>query len=116
MKKSAGKVYLIGAGPGDPGLMTVKGRKLLTEADVIIYDHLVNDRLLDDIREKTPLINVGKQVGKKLLEQRDINKLLIREAQKGQKVVRLKGGDPFIFGRGGEEAQALADKGIPLTA
>ena len=114
MKKSVGKVYLVGAGPGDPGLMTVKGWRLLTEADVIIYDHLVNDRMLDDIREKTPLINVGKQVGKKILEQGDINKLLIREAMKGQKVVRLKGGDPFIFGRGGEEAQALAAKGIPF--
>ena len=114
MKKSAGKVYLVGAGPGDPGLMTMKGWRLIREADVIIYDHLVNDRLLDDIREETHMINVGKQVGKKILEQQEINKLLIREARKGKVVIRLKGGDPFIFGRGGEEAQALAGKGIPF--
>ena len=114
MKKSAGKVYLVGAGPGDPGLMTMKGWRLIREADVIIYDHLVNDRLLDDIREETHMINVGKQVGKKILEQQEINKLLIREARAGKVVIRLKGGDPFIFGRGGEEAQALAGKGIPF--
>jgi len=101
MKKSAGKVYLVGAGPGDPGLMTMKGWRLIREADVIIYDHLVNDRLLDDIREETHMINVGKQVGKKILEQQEINKLLIREARAGKVVIRLKGGDPFIFGRGG---------------
>jgi len=114
MKKSAGKVYLVGAGPGDPGLITMKGWRLIREADVIIYDHLVNDRLLDDIPEETHMINVGKQVGKKILEQQEINTLLIREARAGKMVIRLKGGDPFIFGRGGEEAQALADKGIPF--
>jgi uroporphyrinogen III methyltransferase/synthase len=114
MKKPIGKVYLVGAGPGDPGLMTMKGWRLLKEADVIIYDHLANNRLLDDIRKETQRVNVGKQVGKKILEQQEINKLLIREAKRGKVVIRLKGGDPFMFGRGGEEAQALTDKGIPF--
>ena len=105
MKKSPGKVYLVGAGPGDPGLITVKGIRCLNEADVIIYDHLINDRFLSDAPATTEKINVGKQVGKKVLEQREINKLLVKKALSGKTVVRLKGGDPFLFGRGGEEAE-----------
>lgn len=114
MKKPLGKVYLVGAGPGDPGLITRKGWRLLKEADLIIYDHLVNLSLLAAIRQEAKTVNVGKQVGKKILEQQEINELLIREAKGGRMVVRLKGGDPFLFGRGGEEAQALAGKGIPF--
>ena len=114
MKKPCGKVYLVGAGPGDPELITAKGIRCLKEADVIIYDHLANDRFLSDAPTKTERINVGKQVGKKVLEQKEINRLLVTEARKGKTVVRLKGGDPFIFGRGGEEAEALAHSSIPF--
>ena len=114
MNKSRGKVYLVGAGPGDPELITAKGLRCLKEADVIIYDHLINDRFLNDAPTKTEKVNVGKQVGKKVLEQKEINRLLIKEARKGKTVVRLKGGDPFIFGRGGEEAEALAHSSIPF--
>ncbi|MDX1779219.1 MAG: uroporphyrinogen-III C-methyltransferase, partial [Thermodesulfobacteriota bacterium] len=114
MKKSPGKVYLVGAGPGDPGLITVKGLRCLNEADVIIYDHLINDRFLNNSPVTTEKINVGKQVGKKVLEQNEINKLLVRKARSGKTVVRLKGGDPFLFGRGGEEAETLAQSGIPF--
>jgi uroporphyrinogen III methyltransferase/synthase len=114
MKKLSGKVYLIGAGPGDPGLITVKGRTLLKMADVVIYDHLVNPYLLDCARRGAKRIDVGKECGKKTLKQMEINKLLIREARKGRWVVRLKGGDPFVFGRGGEEVEALAGQGIPF--
>jgi len=114
MKKSPGKVYLVGAGPGDPGLITVKGLRCLNEADVIVYDHLINDRFLDDAPVTTKKINVGKQVGKKVLEQKEINKLLVKEARCGKTVVRLKGGDPFLFGRGGEEAETLVESGIPF--
>lgn len=113
MNKSIRKVYIIGAGPGDPGLITVKGLRLLKVADVIIYDHLINESLLDYARKDAKKVNVGKQIGKRLLEQKEINKLLVKEVRKGKMVVRLKGGDPFIFGRGGEEVKALALHGIP---
>jgi len=114
MNKSIGKVYIIGAGPGDPGLITIKGWRLLKIADVIVYDHLINQTLLDCAKPYARKINVGKQVGKRLLEQKEINRFLIKEARKGKVVVRLKGGDPFIFGRGGEEVEALALQGIPF--
>lgn len=110
----AGKVYLVGAGPGDPGLITVKGLKLLQEADVIVYDHLVDERLLSSAKAGAALHYVGKQAGEKTLPQEEINRLLIEQAKAGNIVVRLKGGDPFIFGRGGEEAEALAKAGIPF--
>jgi uroporphyrinogen III methyltransferase/synthase len=109
-----GKVYLIGAGPGDPGLITVKGLECVKKADVIIYDYLANERLLDQRRADAELIYVGKQGGKHTLPQDEINTLIVKKAREGKLVARLKGGDPFIFGRGGEEAEELADNGIPF--
>lgn len=114
MKRSMGKVYIVGAGPGDPGLITVKAMKLLQEAAVVVYDHLINPVLLSCAHKRTRLIDVGKQVGRKVLEQEEINALLVREAKSGKVVVRLKGGDPFIFGRGGEECETLAAHDIPF--
>jgi len=112
MKK--GKVYLIGAGPGDPGLITVKGVRYLQVSDVVIYDHLVGMDILRHAKDTARLIYAGKEGGKHTLSQKEINQMLIEEAGHGQVVARLKGGDPFIFGRGGEEAQALAQAGIPF--
>ena len=113
MKK--GKVYLIGAGPGDPGLITVRGARCLQVSDVIIYDHLVSEEiLLYHTKDAVRLIYAGKEGEKHTLSQEEINQLLVKEAGRGQVVARLKGGDPFIFGRGGEEAQALARAGIPF--
>jgi uroporphyrinogen III methyltransferase/synthase len=112
--KTTGKVYLIGAGPGDPGLITVKGLECVKKADVIIYDYLANERLLDQRRADAELIYVGKQGGKHTLPQDEINTLIVQKAKEGKLVARLKGGDPFIFGRGGEEAEELADDGIPF--
>ena len=106
-----GTVCLVGAGPGDPGLITVKGLKLLREADVVIYDRLVNRRLLQEVRPEAECIYVGKAVGG-AIRQDEINALLIAKAREGKRVVRLKGGDPFVFGRGGEEAEALHAAGI----
>ncbi len=113
--KKGGKVYLVGGGPGDPGLLTLKGRDAIASSDVIIYDYLANPDLLVHAREKAERIFVGKREGGgKLLEQEEINRLLVRYGREGKVVTRLKGGDPFIFGRGGEEAEALADAGIPF--
>ena len=109
-----GKVYLVGAGPGDPGLVTVKGLRLLESADVIVYDRLTNSRLLAMAGPEVDLVDVGKVPGQAGRKQADISNLLIREARLGKLVVRLKGGDPFVFGRGGEEAEALFDAGIPF--
>ncbi|MBW1992326.1 MAG: uroporphyrinogen-III C-methyltransferase, partial [Deltaproteobacteria bacterium] len=109
-----GKVYLVGAGPGDPGLITVKGLQLLHRAEVIIYDQLASPDLLTAARPEAQLIYVGKKAGAHALPQEDINRLLIDKAREGKTVVRLKGGDPFVFGRGGEEAEALAAAGIPF--
>jgi uroporphyrinogen III methyltransferase/synthase len=114
MTSSIGKVYLIGAGPGDPGLITVKGLECVKKADVIIYDYLANERILDHRRPEAELIYVGKQGSRHTLPQEDINALIIRKAKEGRIVARLKGGDPFIFGRGGEEAEDLVDSGIPF--
>ena len=114
MTPSKGKVYLIGAGPGDPGLITVKGLECVQKADVIIYDYLANERLLEHRRPDSELIYVGKQGGRHTLPQEDINALIVRKAKEGKTVARLKGGDPFIFGRGGEEAEACVDQGIPF--
>lgn len=109
-----GKVYLIGAGPGDPGLITVKGLNILRRADVIIHDYLANPRLLAEAKKDCELIFVGKRHDLHVLKQAEINQLLIEKAASGKVVVRLKGGDPFIFGRGGEEAEALAEAGVPF--
>jgi len=107
-----GKVYLVGAGPGDPKLLTVRATELLKEADIVIYDRLVNESILKLAPEKAEKIYVGKRTGKHEVPQNKISELIIEKAQLGSKVVRLKGGDPFIFGRGGEEAEALSEKGI----
>jgi uroporphyrinogen III methyltransferase/synthase len=114
MSQSVGKVYLIGAGPGDPGLITVKGLACVKRADVIIYDYLANERLLDQRRPDAELIYVGKQGSRHTLPQGEINSLIVKKAREGKLVARLKGGDPFIFGRGGEEAEELADNNIPF--
>ncbi|MGE5173331.1 MAG: uroporphyrinogen-III C-methyltransferase [Betaproteobacteria bacterium] len=114
MTQSIGKVYLIGAGPGDPGLITVKGLECVKKADVIIYDYLANDRILDHRRPGAELVYVGKQGGRHTLPQDEINSLIVQKAKEGKIVARLKGGDPFIFGRGGEEAEELVDSGIPF--
>jgi uroporphyrinogen III methyltransferase / synthase len=107
-----GTVYLVGAGPGDPGLLTIKGKECLSEADVIIYDYLANPSFLDYGREGVEVIYVGKKAGSHTLSQEEINALIVERAASGKTVVRLKGGDPFIFGRGGEEAQELAKAGV----
>ncbi len=107
-----GKVYLVGAGPGDPELMTLKAKRLLGDADVILFDRLLDPRMLEGVRAE--LIDVGKNAGRHKLNQDGINQLLIEKAEAGNIVVRLKGGDPYLFGRGGEEALALQEKGIPF--
>lgn len=109
-----GKVYLVGAGPGDPGLLTIKGLEAIKEADCIIYDFLANSRLLEHAKPGSETIYVGKKGSFKTISQDEINSLIIKKAKAGNTVVRLKGGDPFIFGRGGEEAEGLVDEGIPF--
>ena len=109
-----GKVYLVGAGPGDPGLLTRRGEAVLARADVVVYDHLASPRLLDLAPEQALRICAGKSIGHCTLKQEEINDLLIEHARAGRQVVRLKGGDPFVFGRGAEEALALAAGGIPF--
>src|SRR5579863_5379998 len=106
------KVYLIGAGPGDPGLITWKGRKLLAIADSILYDNLANEHLLDLAPKHCERIYVGKKKSVHAFPQEEICAMLIDRARRGLNVIRLKGGDPFIFGRGGEELEALADAGV----
>jgi uroporphyrinogen III methyltransferase/synthase len=108
----SGKVYLVGAGPGDPGLLTVRGLELIRSAEVIVYDRLVNPALLEAASAAALRIFAGKESGLHSLPQDEINVLMIAHARRGLCVVRLKGGDPFVFGRGGEEAQTLAAAGI----
>jgi len=109
-----GKVWLVGAGPGDPGLLTLKGRAVLGRADAVFFDRLVNPGILVWAKLGAEGIDVGKEPGEKRAEQHDICRGLIQAAREGKEVVRLKGGDPFVFGRGGEEAEALAKAGIPF--
>lgn len=110
----SGKVCLVGAGPGDPGLLTLKGARCLREADVVVYDHLVGEGILAHLGEGAERIFVGKEAGRHTLSQDGINRLLAEQALAGKTVVRLKGGDPFVFGRGGEEAEYLQERGIPF--
>ena len=105
-------VYLVGAGPGDPGLLTVRGAELLRRADVVVYDRLSVRSLLDLVPKEADQINVGKHPGRSTMSQEDISALLVERGKAGDTVVRLKGGDPFVFARGGEEAQALLDAGV----
>lgn len=107
-------VYMIGAGPGDPDLITVKAVKILKEAEVILYDSLANDELLKYAPDDVELIYVGKRAGEHYRKQPEINEILVEQGKKYDKVVRLKGGDPFIFGRGGEEELALLKEGIDV--
>jgi uroporphyrin-III C-methyltransferase len=110
--KAVGRVALVGAGPGDPGLLTVRGRHLLRRADVVVYDRLVDARVLELVPPHARVVFVGKESGHHTEPQDEINALLIAEARRGHRVVRLKGGDPFVLGRGGEEAAALRAAGV----
>jgi uroporphyrinogen III methyltransferase / synthase len=110
----SGKVYLVGAGPGDPGLITVKGKECIQKADILIYDYLASPSLLRYANKKAEMIYVGKKGGDHTLSQDGINDLIVKKAGTGAIVTRLKGGDPFIFGRGGEEAEVLIEAGIPF--
>ena len=112
--RKRGKVYIIGAGPGDAGLITLKAVECLREADVVVYDHLVNEELLKYTRAGVRFIYAGKKGGDHTLPQKEINRILAEEALKGNIVARLKGGDPFIFGRGGEEAETLVSSDVPF--
>ncbi len=109
-----GTVYLVGGGPGDPGLITVKGLACLRRAEVVLYDRLIAPELLDEAPATAELIDVGKEPTRHRRTQSEINALLIEKARAGKTVVRLKGGDPFVFGRGGEECLALVEAGIPF--
>src|SRR5213594_2388817 len=108
----SGKVYLVGAGPGDPGLATLRAKECIESADVIVYDHLANPEMLSWARDDAEITYAGKEPGEASSSQPEINALLVEKARAGKEVVRLKGGDPFVFGRGAEEAKAIADAGI----
>jgi uroporphyrin-III C-methyltransferase len=112
--KHTGTVYIVGAGPGNPDLITVRGLTCLREADVVLHDRLIDLHLLEEARPEADVISVGKEAGEEGLQQEYIHRLMIEKAREGKDVCRLKGGDPFVFGRGGEEARALSEAGIPF--
>src|SRR5439155_20028086 len=113
-RSKSGKVYLVGAGPGDLGLVTLRAKERIERADVIVYDHLANPEMLGWARDAAEIIYAGKKAGEHALTQDEINQLLVEKARAGKEVVRLKGGDPFVFGRGAEEAKAIVDAAIAL--
>jgi uroporphyrin-III C-methyltransferase len=115
MASTRGMVFLVGAGPGDPELLTVKAARLLREAEVVVYDRLVGPAILALAAPAAERVYVGKERSRHFMRQTEINALLVRRAQLGQRVVRLKGGDPLIFGRGGEEIEALLEAGVPFA-
>jgi uroporphyrin-III C-methyltransferase/precorrin-2 dehydrogenase/sirohydrochlorin ferrochelatase len=112
--RTSGEAWIVGAGPGDPGLVTLRAQQLISQADVVLYDRLVSKPVLDYARKEVDLIYVGKEAGAPTMSQEEINALLVRLVRAGERVCRLKGGDPFVFGRGGEEALALARAGLPF--
>jgi uroporphyrin-III C-methyltransferase len=112
MSGNYGKVYLVGSGPGDPELLTLKARRLIDNAEVVIFDQLPGKAILDSMPVNAEKIDVGKYAGNHTMTQAEINELLSQKAKEGKRVVRLKGGDPYVFGRGGEEAEVLAAEGI----
>lgn len=111
---SLGKVYIVGAGPGDPELITLKGKRAIEAADIIFYDRLINKQLLSYAKPDAELIYCGKRPNHHAIKQEVLNRLLVHHAQTGKMVTRLKGGDPFVYGRGGEEAEYLSMNGIPF--
>ncbi|MGU3416148.1 siroheme synthase CysG [Enterobacteriaceae bacterium C34A] len=113
-ERKSGEIVLVGAGPGDAGLLTLRGLQVIQQADVVFYDHLVSDGVRELVRRDAEMICVGKRAGTHSVPQHETNRMLVEAAQAGKNVVRLKGGDPFIFGRGGEELQAAAEAGIPF--
>jgi uroporphyrin-III C-methyltransferase len=112
--KHVGTVYIVGAGPGNPDLITVRGLTCLREADVVLHDRLIDLHLLEEANPEAEVISVGKEPGEENPPQDHIHSLMIEKAREGKDVCRLKGGDPFVFGRGGEEARALSEAGIPF--
>ncbi|WP_340818811.1 uroporphyrinogen-III C-methyltransferase [Methanolobus sp. WCC4] len=112
MSQKYGKVYLVGSGPGDPELLTLKARRLLDTAEVVVYDQLPGKAIIDSIPQSTEKIDAGKHAGDHTLTQDEINAVIVQKAKEGKNVVRLKGGDPYMFGRGGEEAQELMAEGV----
>ncbi|WP_312628707.1 siroheme synthase CysG [Scandinavium sp.] len=113
-ERKIGEIVLVGAGPGDAGLLTLRGLQVIQQADVVFYDHLVSEGVRELVRRDAEMICVGKRAGTHSVPQHETNRMLVEAAQAGKNVVRLKGGDPFIFGRGGEELQAAAEAGIPF--